>query len=87
MSGIKEKEAIVITSLCECFTCLVGLIVFYILGGEMNLFYAVPLCMGSMLSVVPAAKTIKLLPEGVLKRAIGWGTLLLGILTLWKFLH
>jgi len=87
MSGINEKEAIVITSLCECFTCFVGLIVFYILGGEMNLFYAVPLCMGSMLSVVPAAKTIKLLPEGVLKRAIGWGTLLLGTLTLWKFLH
>jgi len=85
-AGVKEKEAIVITSLCEGFTCLTGLTVFFILGGSLNLFYVIPLCMGSMLSVVPAAKTIKILPEGVLKKTIGWATLLLGMLTLWKFL-
>ena len=85
-AGVKEKEAIVITSLCEGFTCLTGLIVFFVLGGSLNLFYVVPLCMGSMLSVVPAAKTIKILPEGILKKTIGWATLLLGLLTLWKFL-
>jgi len=87
MSGVKEKEAIVITSLCECFTCFTGLVVFFILGGRLNLFYAVPLCLGSMLSVVPAAKTIRILPEGLLKKTIGWATLLLGMMTLWKFLH
>ena len=87
MAGVREKEAIVITSLCECFTCFTGLIVFFLMGGSLNLFYAVPLCMGSVLSVVPAARTIKILPEGLLKKTIGWATLLLGLITLWKFLH
>ncbi len=86
-AGVKEKEAIVITSLCECFTCFTGLLVFFMLGGSLNLFYAIPLCMGSMISVVPAAKTIKVLPKGMLKKSIGWATLLLGLLTLWKFLN
>jgi uncharacterized protein len=86
-AGVKEKEAVVITSLCEGFTCFTGLVVFFILGGSLNWFYVVPLCMGSMVSVVPAAKTIKILPEGLLKKAIGWATLLLGLMTLWKFLH
>lgn len=85
-AGVKEKEAIVITSLCECFTCFSGLVVFFMLGGSLNLFYAIPLCMGSMLSVVPAAKTIKILPKGILKKSIGWATLILGLLTLYKFL-
>ncbi|MDD4921038.1 MAG: sulfite exporter TauE/SafE family protein [Bacteroidales bacterium] len=86
-AGVKEKEAIVITSLCECFTCFTGLVVFFAMGGSLNLFYAIPLCFGSMLSVVPAAKTIRIIPKGLLKNTIGWATLLLGILTLWKFLH
>lgn len=86
-SGVREKEAIVITSLCECFTCFTGLVVFFILGGSLNWFYVVPLCMGSIASVIPAAKTIRVIPEGLLKNAIGWATLLLGLMTLWKFLH
>jgi uncharacterized membrane protein YfcA len=86
LSGINEKEAVVITSLCECFTCLTGLVVFFALGGVLNLFYAIPLCLGSVISVFPAANTIKILKEGMLKKSIGWATLLLGILTLLKFL-
>ncbi|MCE5175048.1 MAG: sulfite exporter TauE/SafE family protein [Bacteroidales bacterium] len=86
-AGVKEKEAVVITSLCEGFTCFTGLVAFFILGGSLNWFYVVPLCMGSMVSVVPAAKTIRIIPEGLLKKAIGWATLLLGLMTLWKFLH
>ena len=86
-AGVKEKEAVVITSLCEGFTCFTGLVAFFILGGSLNWFYVVPLCMGSMVSVVPAAKTIRVIPEGLLKKAIGWATLLLGLMTLWKFLH
>lgn len=86
-AGVREKEAVVITSLCECFTCFTGLVVFFIMGGSLNLFYTIPLCMGSMISVVPAAKTIKILPEGLLRKTIGWATLMLGLMTLWKFLH
>jgi len=86
-AGVNEKEAVVITSCCECFTCFTGLVVFFAMGGSLNLFYAVPLCMGSLLTVMPAAKTIKILPEGILRKAIGWATLLLGLITLWKFLH
>jgi uncharacterized membrane protein YfcA len=87
LTGVKEKEAIVITSICECFTCITGLIVYFLLGGSLNLFYAIPLCMGSLLSVIPAAKTIRVLPEGLLKNAIGWSTLVLGLFTCWKFFH
>ncbi len=86
-AGIKEKEAVAITSLCECFTCFVGLLLFFILDGKISLYYAIPLCLGSMVSVIPAAKTIRILPKGVLKKSIGWATLCLGILTLWKFMH
>jgi uncharacterized membrane protein YfcA len=85
-AGVNEKEAVVITSLCECFTCFTGLIVFFSLGGKLNLFYTIPLCAGSILSVVPAAKTVKILPQGVLKKAIGWATMFLGALVLWKFI-
>jgi uncharacterized protein len=86
-AGVKEKEAVVITSLCEGFTCFTGLVVFFVLGGSLNWFYVAPLCLGSMVSVVPAAKTIRIIPEGLLKKAIGWATLLLGLMTLWKFIH
>lgn len=86
-AGINEKEAVVVTSICECFTCFAGLIIFFILGGTLNLFYTIPLCMGSILSVLPAAKTVRILREGILKNAIGWATLFLGALVLWKFLH
>jgi hypothetical protein len=85
-AGVKEKQAVVITSICECFTCFVGLVAFFALGGKLNLFYAIPLCFGSMLSVIPAAKTVKILPEGLLKKSIGWATLLLGLLVLYKLL-
>src|SRR5574344_460755 len=43
-AGVREKEAVVITSLCECFTCFSGLVVFFIMGGSLNLFYTIPLC-------------------------------------------
>lgn len=86
-AGIREKEAIVITSICECFTCLIGLIAFFLLGGTLKWFYTIPLCFGSMLSVIPAAKTVKILSGGFLKKAIGWATLLLGLLVLYKLLH
>ena len=85
-AGIEEREAVVITSICECFTCMIGLIVFFMLGGNLNLFYVIPICCGSMLSVIPAAKTVKILPSGMLKKTIGWATLLLGLLVLYKLL-
>jgi len=86
-SGIKGKEAVVITSLCECFTCMIGLVVFFILGGSLNLLYAIPLCFGAMTTVIPAAKTIRILPEKLLRNTIGWATLLMGLVMLWKFMH
>lgn len=86
-AGVKDREAIAITSLCESFACLAALVLFFYLGGKMNLYYAIPLCLGSLVTVVPAAKTVKLLPKGILKKSIGWATLLLGILTLIKFIN
>lgn len=86
LSGISQKEAVAITSFCEAFTCLIGIIVFFTLGGTININYLVPICLGSLLSVVPAVKTIRLISDELLGRTIGWATLLLGSLTLLKFL-
>lgn len=86
-AGIKEMEAIVVTSICKCVTCFAGLVAFFLLGGELNLLYALPLCFGAILSAIPAAKTVKVLPEGMLKKYIGWATLLLGLLVLYKLLN
>lgn len=86
-AGVNEREAIAVTSLCESFACIAALLLFFCLGGEMNLYYAVPLCLGSVVTVIPAAKTIKLLPKGMLKKSIGWATLLLGSLTIIKFIN
>lgn len=86
-AGVKEREAVAVTSICESFTCLSALLVFFSLGGELNLYYAIPLCLGSMAGVIPAAKTVKILPQGLLKKSIGWATLLLGSIMLIKFLN
>ncbi|MCK9625780.1 MAG: sulfite exporter TauE/SafE family protein [Bacteroidales bacterium] len=85
-AGVREKEAIVITSICESFTCFIGLTVFFILGGKLNLYYTIPICMGALISVIPAVKTVKILPQGMLSKTIGWATIFLGLITLWKFL-
>ena len=85
-SGIGGKEAIVITNLCESFTCLVALVAWFAMGGKTDLLYTIALCAGALLTVIPSAKTVKILQGESLKQIIGWATLFLGLITLFKWI-
>lgn len=86
ISGVRNKEAVVITNLCESFICLVALAAYLMMGGKYNLIYTTALCSGSLLAVVPSAKTLKMMSDNQLKSIIGWVTLLLGLMTIGKWI-
>ena len=83
-AGVCSKDAIVITNLCESFTCLVALVAYILLGGTLNIACTAALCAGSLLTVIPAAKTVKIMSGTKLKHAIGWMTFFLGLIILCK---
>ena len=86
LAGVSEKEAVGVTSLAEGVVCLVGVILYVALHGMPEWSLALPLLTGAILSVPAATWTVKLLPAKSLRRAIGFLTILLGILTLAKAL-
>ncbi len=84
MVGIPGKNAVGITSLAEGLVCLVGLILYISLKGGLYWRLSITLTVGALLSVPAAVWTVKVLPESMLKKSIGFATLFLGILTLIK---
>ncbi|MCK4413352.1 MAG: sulfite exporter TauE/SafE family protein [Candidatus Eisenbacteria sp.] len=82
LSGVGEKSAIGITSFAEGLVCLVGLILYLVLQGGVAWGLALPLMLGAILSVPAAVWTVKIMPERLLRRSIGYATLFLGVLTL-----
>ena len=84
LSGVSEKSAVGITSFAEGLVCLVGLLLYLCLGKSLDLGLALPLTLGALFSVPAAVWTVKVLPEKILRRAIGYATLFLGLLTLLK---
>lgn len=84
--GVPEKNAVGITSLAEGLVCLVGLTLYLLLEGPLAWHLAVPLATGAMLSVPAATVTVKVLPEALLRRSIGYATMFLGTLSLIKIL-
>jgi uncharacterized membrane protein YfcA len=82
VSGMPPKHAVAITSLAESFTCLVGLLAYFVMkGAAIDWTLAAPLCAGAMLSVPMATLTVRRLPEPLMRGSVGVLTLLLGILT------
>ena len=81
VSGISPKSAVAITSLAESLTCLVGLIAYTAMRGQIDWMLAGPLTLGAMLSVPVATLTVRGLSEGVMRTSVGVVTCLLGLLT------
>jgi len=90
LSGIQGRNAVGITSLSESITCLVGVSGYFMswIAGSQNAgvsFRLAPIIAGgAVLSVPLAAKSVKLLPPRVLKLAIAFLTIVLGILTIYQ---
>ncbi len=86
VSGMPAKHAVAITSVSEAFTCLVGLIAYFALGRHLDWALTTPLVLGAMLSVPMATLTVKRMPEGLIRRAVGAMTLILGVVSLMKLM-
>ncbi len=83
LSGMKEKEAIGITSMAEGLVCVVGIIVYLWTGnGGIDWSVAPSLLLGAMLSVPLSAITVKKLSFQGLRWAIGSMVTGLGVYTL-----
>ena len=80
--GVPEKNAVGITSLAEGLVCLVGLGLYITMQGNLFWGLALPLTVGAFLSVPAATVTVKVLPDQLLRRSIGYATVFLGILSI-----
>lgn len=86
LAGVNGKNAIGITSLAESLTCLVGLVLYFSSGKMIDLKLAPYLVIGGLLSVPLSGITVKKMKTNNLKIIIGFVTLCLGGLTLYKIL-
>ena len=85
LSGVGEKEAIGITALSEGLACVVGVVVYALTGnGAVKWDLAPSLALGAVLSVPLAALTVKKMPVGKMRWAIGSAVTALGLFTLVK---
>ena len=86
VSGMPARQAVVVTSLAEAFTCLIGLIGYVAIKGLPDPALALPLTAGALLSVPWATVTVRHLPENAIRAAVGALTLVLGLVSLAKLL-
>lgn len=80
LSGIKEKNAVAITSMAEGLVCLVGVMIYFISGTEFDWKLIMPLMLGALVSVPGAVLTVKIIPANFVRGQIAYVTLFLGIL-------
>lgn len=86
VSGVPARQAVVITSLAEAFTCLIGLVGYAAVKGLPDSALTLPLAAGALLSVPWATVTVRHLPENAIRAAVGVLTLVLGLISLVKLL-
>jgi uncharacterized membrane protein YfcA len=84
LAGVSERNAVGITAFAEGIVCLVGLALYLAMGKSIDLRLGIPLTVGALVSVPAAAWTVKILPERMLRRSIGYATLYIGVLMLIK---
>jgi uncharacterized membrane protein YfcA len=84
LSGVKSRSSVGITSFAEAFTCLLGVTLFMIKGGYINLALFLPMCTGALISVPFAVFAINKANEDHLKIVIGVLTFTMGALTIYK---
>jgi uncharacterized membrane protein YfcA len=83
--GISPKKAVAVASLAESVTCLIGLLTYLHLQGSVDWHLALVLTTGAVLSVPMATLTVRALPEGTMRTAVGLVTIALGIAALLRF--
>lgn len=84
VSGIGAKQAVAITSLAEAVTCVIGLCAYALAAKSIDWAIAVPLCLGALMSVPLATRTVALLPERLMRGSVGAMSMILGLVMLIK---
>lgn len=87
LSGVEGKSAVGITSLAEAITCFVGVVMYLLIGSDVNWRLAPWIVIGAAASVPLSAKSVKFISERKLKFAIAIVTILLGCFTIYKTLR
>ncbi|MHC4622423.1 MAG: sulfite exporter TauE/SafE family protein [Planctomycetota bacterium] len=88
LSGVESKSAVGITSLAEGLTCLVGVVLYFVISKEAVTWQLAPwLIAGAVASVPLTAKSVKLISASKLKVAIAVVTIILGLFTIIKTLR
>lgn len=82
--GVNGKNAIAITSLAEGVTCIVGLVVYFISGSNIDWSLAPYLLIGGVFSIPLSGLTVKKISSINLRKTIGLATIVLGTYTLIK---
>jgi len=84
LSGLVSRAAISITVLSEGITCLVAVMAFLASGEVKDLSVAFPLVVGAVCGVPFSAYTVRRVPMKNLTVMIGYVTIILGLVTLYK---
>ncbi len=87
LAGIEVKNAIGIISLAEGVSCIVALLMYSLIGRNIDWLFSVPLSIGVALSTPLAALVVKKIGNIKLKLILGVSTLLLGLFTILRVLH
>jgi uncharacterized membrane protein YfcA len=85
LSGVEGRSAVGITSLAEGLTCLVGVIMYFLVRrGSLDWHLAPWVIIGALCSVPLSAKSVKFISDRKMKVSIAVLTIGLGLLTLAK---
>ena len=86
LTGVETKSAIGITSLAEGFTCIVAVLMYFLVGRNIDWLLPILLSIGVAFATPVAAFLVSKIESPKLKLAIGTLSLLLGLLTIYKAL-
>lgn len=84
LSGIEGKSAVGITSLAESITCFTGVLMYLLIGKDIDWTLSPWIILGAVLSVPLSARSVKLISTNKLKMGIAILTIILGIFTIYK---
>jgi uncharacterized protein len=85
IAGIPDKSAIPITILSKAFVGAVGVVSYYLIeGATPDWSLLLPLIVGSIIPLIPAVMTVKILPQEKLHTRLGIFITFLGAIALFK---
>lgn len=84
LSGVKSKNSVAICSFAEAFTCLIGVLAYFVLGQKIDWRLAPILATGALCSVPLAARIVKRVDVHKFTLVVGISALALGAYTLFS---